>query len=61
MPRYINIFAEDYKEVPAVGTKRGHLNDLQDHNMSGEEAIKKAKHDSLEISFGDRQRHAIIT
>lgn len=59
--RYFDFFVEIDEEVPTVGNNRGHLNDLQDPNMTEEDFIKKAMHYYLETAFIDRQcRIAII-
>lgn len=51
--RYFDLFLEDGKELPVVGTNRGHLHNLQDPIMIMKEAVKKARHDSLETLFID--------
>lgn len=54
MPRHFDFFEKVYEDVPAVGTKRGHLHDLQGPDMTEEMAFIKARHYSLDTVFVDR-------
>lgn len=45
---------EDEEEILTVGDKRSHIDDLQDHNLSFDQAVKRDRHNSMESTFIDR-------
>lgn len=52
--RLFDIFTEDDDEVPIVGSKRGHIRDLDDPGMSYDKVVKRVRHDSIETTVGYR-------
>lgn len=59
-PRHFDYYMEDEVKVLIVGSKRGHVGDLQDPYIPYDQALKRARHNSMYSAVVDWQRHATI-